>query len=406
MKKVLIVTYSFPPFNNIASRRFGDMVEYFEDFGWDPYILTTNSIGDLPINIAKTKIYKVGKVRSSLNTKVKADVSNDKLSLLRRKLKLTFRLVDSTYFNFYNEFKRSGYINDFKAIKFDVILASFGPGSSLFLGKFLSKELNVPLVADFRDLGALHIDEPNSRNCFAIYIDKIIEKKLLQGCAGITTVSNGLMEEIKKNYNINKTAVIYNGFKSEIEKDDLSITEKYFYYAGRFYPNQLNSVYLLLDYIAINKQHNLFIRSLGPMNLEKKILDYADNLGILKNIMLLDPADSLTIKRESSKALANLVVESLDDKISWKKGVLTGKLMGLLCMNPPILAIARKDSEIGEILNYTNKGMCLNNIEGIDNFVKKISENTGIYSSHNSKIGEFSKKSQTKKLCRFLDSII
>ncbi|WP_104484435.1 glycosyltransferase family protein [Acinetobacter indicus] len=405
MKKVLIISYSFPPFNNIASRRFGEMVEYFKIFGWDPYILTTNAIGDLPVNLDKTKIFRLGNIRNSLNTKVKPDFPNSKVALMRRKLKFTFRLVDSTYPSFFLEFKKKNLLEEFKNIKFDIIISSFGPGSALFLGKYISNQLNIPLVADFRDLGALHIDEPNTRNFITTYVDKLIEKKLLSDCVGITTVSNGLMEELTEKYYIKNKAVIYNGFNLSIDETQ-NISENYFYYAGRFYENQIKSIFLLLDYIERNRDYKLMIRSLGPLNLEKKIIDYASGLGVSDNLIVLDPTDSITVQNEASRSFANIVVESLDTEINWKKGVLTGKLMGLLCMKPPILSIARKDSEIGEVLSYTMKGVCVHSLPEIEMFVEKLSENKFSYCGDKNKILEFSKKAQAKKLCSFLDSIV
>ncbi|WP_158653483.1 glycosyltransferase family protein [Acinetobacter indicus] len=405
MKKVLILSYSFPPFNNIASRRFGDMVEYFESFGWDAYVLTTKSKGDLPVNIDESKVYRIGSLRNSFNNKVKSDLSKDKLSSLRRQLGFVSRLLDSTYFSFYIEFKKTNFLEQFKKLEFDLIISSFGPGSALFLGKYISEKLCIPLVIDFRDLGALHVNEPNNRNFISIFLDKIIEKKLLKDCIGITTVSNGLMEELTENYNINNKAVIYNGFNSSID-ENVNASEQYFYYAGRFYENQIKSIFLLLDYIERNRGYKLIIRSLGPLNLEKKIIDYASTLGVSDNLIVLDPADSITVQNEASRSFANIVVESLDTEINWKKGVLTGKLMGLLCMKPPILSIARKDSEIGEVLSYTMKGVCVHSLPEIEMFVEKIYENKFSYCGDKNKILEFSKKAQAKKLCSFLDSIV
>ena len=41
MKKILIVSYYFPPLNLIAAKRYGTMCKYFEEYGFEPYIITT-----------------------------------------------------------------------------------------------------------------------------------------------------------------------------------------------------------------------------------------------------------------------------------------------------------------------------------------------------------------------------
>ena len=60
MKKVLIISYHFPPVNNIASRRFGEMVSFMPNFGWEPFVLTTKSKGTLPVLIPEKKIIRIG----------------------------------------------------------------------------------------------------------------------------------------------------------------------------------------------------------------------------------------------------------------------------------------------------------------------------------------------------------
>ena len=45
MKNVLIISYFFPPFNSSASRRYGQMTPYMEEFGWRGYALDRMQTG-------------------------------------------------------------------------------------------------------------------------------------------------------------------------------------------------------------------------------------------------------------------------------------------------------------------------------------------------------------------------
>ena len=68
MKKVLIVSNYFPPINAIASKRFGVMCRYFEEFGYESYILTVNPSNiyingaqmDLEVPIDEKRITRIG----------------------------------------------------------------------------------------------------------------------------------------------------------------------------------------------------------------------------------------------------------------------------------------------------------------------------------------------------------
>lgn len=48
MKKVLIISYFFPPRPNIGSQRPYRLAKYFPKFGWEPTILTANLPGKSP----------------------------------------------------------------------------------------------------------------------------------------------------------------------------------------------------------------------------------------------------------------------------------------------------------------------------------------------------------------------
>jgi len=53
MKKVLIVSYYFPPIEVIAAKRFGTMCKYFEENGYKPYVLTTKIDGNLGVDVGR-----------------------------------------------------------------------------------------------------------------------------------------------------------------------------------------------------------------------------------------------------------------------------------------------------------------------------------------------------------------
>ncbi len=46
MRKVLIISYYFPPINMLASKRYGTMCKYLEENGYKPYVLTTRHYED------------------------------------------------------------------------------------------------------------------------------------------------------------------------------------------------------------------------------------------------------------------------------------------------------------------------------------------------------------------------
>lgn len=408
-KKVLIVSFSYPPLNNIAARRFSEMVPYFDELGWEPYVLTTHSIGDLAPNLLEKNILRVSEHPQIKKEKVVIR-KNSQRSSLRRQLGVASRSFDSSY-RWYSAVFCSPFLEKLKKIDVDLILASYGPASSLKIGKELSKLLNVPWVADFRDLGALHRDDYDPRNIIFRLIDRVIEQRLIQSAASLTTVSKGLAEELERHYK-KDVAVIYNGWKYADEQKQGSsninseiFTAPYIYYAGRFYEHRMEAIYILLQ--SLQTLDIIFvIRSLGPGKLNKKIIYMAEKLGVIDKVRILPPENESIIHAEQQNAVINLVVEDMSTTYTSKKGVLTGKFLQLLTYSAPILAIARKDSEIGHILCKTERGALHSSIVGVEQFIISILKEPSSYHLQTDQIIAYSKKSQARNLVEVFNSVL
>jgi len=404
IKNVLIITYCSPPLNNIAARRFGELAKYMEDFGWRPYILTTNAKGDLAVNIPFDQIIRIG---SNMQSSTRIDNINRPLpfpfSTLKKCiniLKLRVFSIDHTVFTWRKEVKiSSGQLNNLPDMQ--AIIASFGPASTLWLGKYYAKLMNIPWIADYRDLGAL--SEVGGNN-IVLCLDKMIEKNLLSSASAIISVSSTLACLLGKAYN-KSSHVIYNGFdEADYVNNQLKEKNPYIYYAGRFLLHQLASIFLLLEAMKDISNINLKIRSLGPLIIENEIMKKAIELGVEDRLELLQPASQKQLHLEHLNAKINLVVEEIEKKADWSRGTLTGKFLRLLPYKAPVLSIARPDNEMGQILKETNKGILCSSKQEIEEFLKN--PNLGTQYIGNNRIAFYSKKYQAKKLCEVLDVIV
>lgn len=405
MKKVLIVTYSYPPLNNIAARRFSELASHIINYGWRPYILTTNSSGDLISEIPENQIIRIGQHHKK---KIKVEIAQSsntilsKLLTLKRKLGFNSRLYDRTQHTWFRKIKKES-LQKFKSEKYDLIIASFGPGSALSIGNYLSWKLDIPLIVDFRDLGALFSDKYETRNRITKLFDFLYEGRVMKRARAITTVSKAIKRELENKYNL-PTEVIYNGWN----KNYTAINKNHYndvpviYYAGSFYEHRYDSLNLILN--ALTKvDYKLIIRSLGPEKFNERIRKRVKELNIADKIELLPPANSIMVIKENQSADISLVVEDLDENIQWKKGNLTGKFLSLLTYEPNILAIARKDSEIGEILIETGKGKLCSTTEEIIEYLNE--PKTKEILPKQSEIRKYSKMTQAKKLVELLNVI-
>src|SRR5699024_6766641 len=117
---------------------------------------------------------------------------------------------------------------------------------------------NKPWIADFRDLGAFYKDLYFSQNKLFNSIDRKIEKRVLSNCSGVMSVSKTLTHVMSDNYNL-LSHTLYNGWPVDELTSCVDCNSNYIYYAGRFYPHQLESVYLLLRVLKEYKSVTLKI---------------------------------------------------------------------------------------------------------------------------------------------------
>jgi hypothetical protein len=171
MKKVLIITYYWPPSGGAGVQRWLKFVKYLREFGWEPIVYTpenpeapatdTSLLKDIPANITVIKqpiwepynLYK-GFIGQKKEEKINAGfLSEKKKPGLAEKIAVWIRgnwfIPDARRFwikpsvKFLSEHLRGNPV--------DVIVSTGPPHSMHLIALKLKKKLNIPWLADFRD---------------------------------------------------------------------------------------------------------------------------------------------------------------------------------------------------------------------------------------------------------------
>lgn len=404
MKKVLIVSYFFPPDSRIACKRYGIMCKYMEQYGYKPYILTTHSKGDLKVPISEENIIRIGK---NSNQNIKLTTLQLMMFELFELFKLEFRSIDERSISWYNEVKNK-LLDNYPYDKPDIIIGTYGPICNIIVARLLSKKFKVPWVSDLRDLISQYNDDVKIGYRKSKYLDLLIEKYFLSSSVAIITVTNGIKKILKKYYS-KKIKVVYNGWENSPDFDlvDRNSNLEYLYYAGSFYNHRLSGLFLLIDALKeINKLENkdikLIIRSLGPKKFNKVILSYLKKKDMLDKVIIKNPCPSFIANAEQKNARINIVLSDINGSKDYILSALSGKLMELINIDRPILVISSKASEMLDVVKITNKGIVTDSKDEIvDYILNKYLE----YRGNKKAIYKFSRKYQTKVLCKFLDKI-
>lgn len=395
MKKILIVSYKFPPYNSMGSRRWSEMIPTLRKY-FEVYVFTTNVEGDLEVNLPKHKIKRYGSVSNLLFNKSKQQRSffHKIISIFTRKM----RTIDSTIISWYLKYRKK-FLQYYTQINPDIIITSSVSITPAMFGYLIkSKNPSTIWINDLRD--SMSIYNKHEKNIITHIADKFIDKMIIKKADHLFTVSKTLKKILSAYYN-KATTTIYNGFKFSNNngiKEYNNLPQ--LYYAGRIYPHRERAFLILLQAIK-KKKVKLKLRLLGEVDQFKKYKKIINRKN-LKNVELMNPSPASVVEKEIQNSDVVIIFEEIRKIDEVSKGTLTGKLFELLPHSAAILAICRDDSEIGTILKKTQRGEVVSSKKQILDFL----DNYKNYCGYEEKlIAQFSRKNQALKVVRTLQKI-
>jgi len=403
MKRVLIVTEQFPPNNTIASRRFGDMVPFLASHGWEPYVITTKSEGSLPVTLPEESIFRIGDSFVSFETpKDTSKAEPSPLSRFKKKINFYLLVQDRSCFEWLPLIEKE-IPKIVSWCKPDFVLGTYPRMAALRAARRIAKYAGVPWGADFRDPATVRQD---NRSAWLQWTDRQCEKFLLKDCSLITTVSPTIARHLQSLHK-KPVELIYNGYPDELscsaDPQDVAVKPD-LYYAGRVYLHQLPALRLLLQTLRYCPERHLTIRLVNAdfrSVIESMIVD--ENLCTRVDVLEITSAEKCDLEKNSSNL--NIVLEHIDRSNDIARGILTGKLMELICCTPPVLVIARTDSDIAGVLRETKKGEIAECVLAITRFLQRSSSQLEEeYPGDRNSTKKFSRSHQAYQLASILDN--
>ncbi len=238
MKKVLIVSYYFPPSGGPGVQRVLKFAKYLPQFGWEPVILTVEN-GDYPardesllkeipssLKIYRTKIfepYNLYRVLTGKESGSAVDVNNIPQKGDRKKIpEIVSEFIRSTFFI---PDARVGWlataVKEGKRIieqeHIQMIYSSSPPYTCALIARTLHHATHVPWVAGFRDPWTGFLSTPQ-RWLLPAAIDKHLERSCVEKASRIEVAWKGILTDFQKKFPhvpARKFEYLPNGFDSE-----------------------------------------------------------------------------------------------------------------------------------------------------------------------------------------------
>jgi len=428
MKKVLIITYYWPPSGGSGVQRWLYFSKYLRKFGWEPIIFTAANAdypvidpsmeAEIPPNLEVIQqsiwepytIYKqlVGIKREKglapniIQTKQKRSLLHSASVFLRG----NFFIPDAR--KFWLRPSVGNLTNYLAKNPVDLIVSTSPPQTPHLIALSLKKKFNIPWIADFRDPWT-NISYFNELKLtpFAKRKHQNLEREVLQTADKILTVSWQWAEDFKE-LGAKEVAVITNGFEASKRQNNSNLknkkTDHFVISHIGMLSEKRNPVHIweaiksAINNEVINKK--IILRFIG--NVEPTIIQQLKDIGLGDHLEY--PGYMTREEAFEEMCMSDLL---LLIGIPGEKGVVPGKFFEYLQAKKPILSISPEESDVsklikeltcGENVDYTNQ-------KGSMELVRTMLVNSTTYQVKEEVIQQFSRKSLTKNLAALFDKV-
>lgn len=433
MKKILILSYHFPPMNVIASQRAYGYANHFKKFGYEPTILTFNwnksfeemqcEMQDFDAQVIHEKqddynVIRIPVLKSGWLRFVKKQEGNFSyklwiiISWLIGKLDVNPQILMHAK-------SESHYLKRYvKQGDYDLVMGVCSPHFHLKHCSELNKQTGIPYLLDFRDLWSNRILNKNYQPSFRFKLqDRMVAKywrKWSQKAVALTITSKPWAKKLQEVTGA-KVEVVTNGF----EPQEIAVKEKRKTGDGILNVVHLGSVYhqqkmdILLEGVkralATNPDLNLKIHFIGALREgENSKFSFNSRLDKMFANQLPERNYSITRRVDRAEALQWLVDADvlLFPAFPDTPGTYSGKIFEYLMAKKDILMFPSDHGVCEELLTETQAGVVCNTPDEMANYLsekcRELKENGELVFEGNELVNQYSRERQ----CGVLASII
>lgn len=408
-RRVLFITYNFPPHGGAGVQRSLKFVKYLPQFNWDPWIVTS-SVDSSPIldHSLEAEIppnIQIERVPGFSINRLIAKANRFHLTRFAVLINLFLQIPDAAYFWSINT--RPIIENLIKRANPDVVYTSSGPYSTHLIGYWVKQQFGIPWLADFRD--------PWSNNLLIPYLplyrayNRRLERQVLNFADRVVCVSKPWLNELLANSNrsADNFITITNGYDEQDiaplpfqpPKPPFTITHIGSFYRNRKPAEFIQALTRLIENGSIPPEaiQVLFIGKNSDRDVPST--PYIKTIGYV-------PHKELE-KYRSDTDVFLLILDTSPENV----GNHSGKIFEYMASNRPILGIVPKNGVAQELLEKSKTGY---SAHGDDNDIENLIKNIYIswkagYQDWNPDwqyIERYTRKKLTARLAEGLNSLV
>ncbi len=427
MKKVLILTYYWPPSGGPGVQRWLKFVKYLPDLGYEPIIITVDPakatypviddslLSEVPdeLKVIRTSTREPYNLYKKLSGRIQVpysgftnEMSDGFFSRISRFIRGNLFVPDARIG--WNPFAIEKAAEIIREHNIEFLITTSPPHSTQLAGLELKKKFpDIRWIADLRDPWTdifyynkmLHLPHIKQK-------DLKLEKSVLRNADAVVTVSDFISRIFSEKPGTDcegKVHVITNGFDPEdFIKTDVKPDPAFFTLA---YVGTISDEYLLSGFI------NAFERVVEKSEKKARIIFTGNISNRWKEPLERRLGNSLSFSghvdhHEAVKRMqmADMLLLVIPD-IAQNEGIITGKLFEYLAASRPVLGIGPLEGDAAKVLEKTATGKMFSyhDHENISAFILQYALKEKEWFPDNDQINNFSRKVQTEKLVQVME---
>lgn len=377
LKKILVITYYWPPSGGVGVQRVLKFVKYLPQFGILPYVVTVREdkasypshdrtlIKEIPdiVKVYRTDttepfgIYSKLLGKKSIPTGFSNEGNPGNFQKFSRFIRGNLFIPDARKGWVRYAFEKAKELIEKESI--DTVLTTSPPHSSQLIGLKLKKEFSINWIADLRDPWTdIHYYNEFRHMGYAKNLDLNYERSVLENADKIITVSNSFKELfVKKSDRIDpsKIFVITNGFDPEdFTGIGKSPGNEFIITVTGTMPENYNPYAFIDSLKEITDEYrdvNFKFRIVGSA--ASTVTDYISKIGLSKNFDLIQ---TVTHDKAVEYLLKSTILFLVIPQFKNEKGLIPAKLFEYLAAGKTIVCLGPLDCEAAAIIDKCEAG--------------------------------------------------